>query len=61
MSATTPLPRWLKPANRIVKFLHRLGVPLGAGHGQLGQGRTIEEIDLVEVTDPALRRRVLTD
>jgi len=29
MSTTPPLPGWLKPPNRIVKFLHRLGVPLG--------------------------------
>lgn len=105
MSTAAQLPGWLKPANRIVKFLHRLGVPLGtihvitipgrtsgqprstpvspltvagrryviaglkdsnwarnaraAGHGQLTKGRTHEEIDLVEVTDPALRRRVM--
>jgi len=105
MSATAQLPGWLKPANRIVKFLHRLGVPLGtihvitipgrtsgqprstpvspltvaghryviaglkdsnwarnaraAGHGQLTRGRSHEEVDLVEVTDSALRRRVM--
>lgn len=105
MSTTAQLPGWLKPANSIVKFLHRLGVPLGtihvitipgrttgqpratpvspltvegqryvitglkdsswaknaqaAGHGQLSKGRKREEIDLVEVTDPALRRRVM--
>lgn len=105
MSSTARLPRWLKPANRIVKLLHRAGVPLGtihvitiagrtsgeprstpvspltiegrryviaglansswaknaraAGHGQLSRGRAHEDIDLVEVTDPALRRRVM--
>lgn len=105
MTTPAPLPGWLKPANRIVKFLHRLGVPLGtihvitipgrssgqprstpvsplmveghryviaglkdsnwarnaraAGHGQLTRGRKHEEIDLVEVTDPTLRRRVM--
>lgn len=26
------LPRWLKPANRVVKLLHRLGLPLGTIH-----------------------------
>ena len=26
------LPRWLKPANRLVKLLNRLGVPLGTIH-----------------------------
>ena len=26
------LPRWLKPANRVVKGLHRLGLPLGTIH-----------------------------
>jgi hypothetical protein len=106
MSSTAQLPPWLKPANRIVKLLHRAGVPLGtihvitipgrvsgeprstpvspltieggryviaglansgwaknaraAGHGQLSRGRAHEAVDLVEVTDPALRRRVMT-
>lgn len=106
MSHTRTLPRWLKPANRVVMFLHRVGIPLGtihlitipgrtsgaprttpvspltvdgqryviaglagsswaknaraSGHAQLSRGRTQEAIDLVEVTDPALRRQVMT-
>ncbi|MBO0901780.1 nitroreductase family deazaflavin-dependent oxidoreductase [Cellulomonas sp. zg-ZUI199] len=106
MSDTGTLPGWLKPANRLVKLLHRLGVPLGtihiitipgrttgeprstpvspltvdgrryviagladsswarnaraAGHGRLTRGRAHEDVDLVEVTDPAVRRRVMT-
>jgi F420H(2)-dependent quinone reductase len=105
MSPTAQLPRWLKPANRIVKLLHRAGVPLGtihvitipgrtsgeprstpvspltidgrryviaglansswaknaraAGHGQLSKGRAHEDVDLIEVTDPELRRKVM--
>lgn len=106
MSTTRQLPGWLKPANRIVKFLHGLGVPLGtihiitvpgrttgqprstpvspltvdgrryviaglansswaqnarvAGHGQLSKGRTHHNIDLIEVSDPAIRKQVMT-
>jgi hypothetical protein len=106
MTTAAQLPGWLKPANRVVKVLHHLGVPLGtihvitipgrssgqprstpvspltvaghryviaglkdsnwarnaraAGHGQLTRGRRQEEITLVEVTDPVLRRRVMT-
>lgn len=106
MSDTGTLPGWLKPANRVVKSLHRLGVPLGtihiitirgrtsgeprstpvspltvngrryviaglansgwaknaraAGHAQLSKGRAHEDIDLIEVTDPAARKRVMT-
>jgi hypothetical protein len=106
MSDTGTLPGWLKPANRLVKFLHRLGVPLGtihiitipgratgqprstpvspltvggrryviagladsgwaknaraAGQGSLSKGRSREDIDLIEVTDAATRKRVMT-
>ncbi|MGY4856360.1 nitroreductase/quinone reductase family protein [Cryobacterium sp. AP23] len=106
MSGTSTLPGWLKPANRVVKFLHRLGVPLGtihiitipgratgeprstpvspltvngrryviaglansswaknaraAGHGRLSKGRAHEDVDLIEVTDSATRRHVMT-
>ncbi|MBO3084044.1 hypothetical protein [Cellulomonas fengjieae] len=106
MSDMGTLPGWLKPANRVVKLLHRLGVPLGtihlitipgratgeprstpvspltvngrryviaglansnwaenaraAGHGRLSKGRGHEVIDLIEVTDPATRRQVMT-
>lgn len=106
MTETAKLPGRLKPANRVVKLLHRLGVPLGtihvitipgrvsgeprstpvspltvderrsviarlvnsswaknaraAGHGRLTKGREHEEVDLIEVTIPALRKRVMT-
>lgn len=106
MSDTGTLPGWLKPANRVVKFLHRLGVPLGTIHiitipgratgeprstpvspltvdghryviaglansswaknaraasqGRLTKGRTHEDVDLIEVTDAALRKQVMT-
>lgn len=30
--STATLPGWLKPANTLVKFLHRLGLPLGTIH-----------------------------
>jgi hypothetical protein len=105
MSDTGKLPGWLKPANRVVKFLHRLGLPLGtihiitipgrtsgeprstpvspltfegrryvvawiagsswaknaraAGHGQLSKGRVHEDIELIEVTDPETRKKVM--
>ncbi len=40
MSTAGQLPGWLKPANRIVTFLHRLGVPLGTIHIITVPGRT---------------------
>jgi deazaflavin-dependent oxidoreductase (nitroreductase family) len=40
MSTAEQLPRWLKPANRIVKLLHRFGVPLGTIHVLTIPGRT---------------------
>src|SRR5947199_6622275 len=32
MSNNGKLPRWLKPANRVVMALNRLGLPLGTQH-----------------------------
>ncbi|MBF6357347.1 nitroreductase family deazaflavin-dependent oxidoreductase [Nocardia higoensis] len=106
MSDVGALPGWLKPANHVVKFLHRLGVPLGtihiitipgrvsgeprstpvspltvdgrryviaglancswaknaraAAHGTLSKGRARADITLTEVTDPAMREKVMT-
>jgi deazaflavin-dependent oxidoreductase (nitroreductase family) len=103
---TGMLPGWLKPANRLVKGLQKLGLPMGtihvltvpgrvsgspratpvspltvdgrryvvaalpegdwarnvraAGRGTLARGRTTATVALPEVTDPALRRTVVT-
>jgi hypothetical protein len=43
MTETGKLPGWLKPANRVVKILHRLGVPLGTIHIITIPGRTSGE------------------
>lgn len=40
MSTTGRLPGWLRPANRVVKLLHRLGLPLGTIHIITVPGRT---------------------
>ena len=37
---TGTLPGWLKPANRVVRALHRLGLPLGTIHVLTVPGRT---------------------
>jgi hypothetical protein len=105
-TATARLPGWLKHANRVVKFLQRLGLPLGtihvltvpgrvsgapratpvspltvdgrryviaglpqadwarnaraSGRAVLSRGRRSERVELREVTDPDLRRAVMT-
>ncbi len=105
-TATARLPGWLKHANRVVKFLQRLGLPLGtihvltvpgrvsgapratpvspltvdgrryviaglpqadwaknarvSGRAELSRGRRREQVGLREVTDPDLRRAVMT-
>jgi deazaflavin-dependent oxidoreductase (nitroreductase family) len=37
---TVALPGWLKPANRVVRALHRLGLPLGTIHVLTVPGRS---------------------
>ncbi|WP_280501278.1 nitroreductase/quinone reductase family protein [Nocardia farcinica] len=43
MSSTGALPGWLKPANRVVKALHRLGLPTGTIHILTVPGRVSGE------------------
>jgi hypothetical protein len=40
MAVTTSLPGWLKPVNRLVKLLSRLGLPLGTIHVLAVPGRS---------------------
>jgi deazaflavin-dependent oxidoreductase (nitroreductase family) len=104
-AAASALPGWIRPANRVVRALSRLGLPLGtiriltvpgrrsgaprstpvspltvdgghyvvaglaggdwarnvraAGHADLARGRRHAAVRLTEVTDPALRARVM--
>jgi len=44
------LPRWLKPANRLVKLLNRLGVPLGTIHLLSVPGRSSGELRTTPVS-----------
>ncbi|MFI7059648.1 deazaflavin-dependent nitroreductase [Kribbella sp. NPDC050124] len=40
MAVTTPLPGWLKPVNRLVRLLSRVGLPLGTIHVLSVPGRS---------------------
>jgi hypothetical protein len=44
------LPRWLKPANRLVKLLHRAGLPLGTIHLLSVPGRSTGELRTTPVS-----------
>ncbi|ONI68022.1 deazaflavin-dependent nitroreductase [Kribbella sp. ALI-6-A] len=50
MASTTALPGWLPFANRVVKFLHRLGLPLGTIQLLSVPGRSTGELRTTPVS-----------
>jgi hypothetical protein len=58
------IPRYVPVVNVVLKFLTRRGVKAGpvsiiTGAGTLTSGRTTTRVRLTEVTDPALKERVM--
>jgi hypothetical protein len=50
MTSTSALPGWLPTANRVVKFLHRLGLPLGTIQLLSVPGRSTGELRTTPVS-----------
>jgi hypothetical protein len=51
------LPGWLKPANKVVKVLHRVGLPLGTIHLLSVPGRSTGELRTTPVSPLTVENR----